>query len=159
GRLRGGADQRPALVGPRPEPAPGRQDRGGAKAVPPAGRRQVVAALPVAPDASPLAGRTPLTARFKNGDRTPKARGLSPFLQRAVNNFAPSRDEPLARLACLTRHAGAGTSRLRRKGQGMNERRWSQEIQALGDRLAGLTVAAAVELADYLETVHGIAPA
>ena len=41
----------------------------------------------------------------------------------------------------------------------MNERRWSQEIQALGDRLAGLTVAAAVELADYLETVHGIAPA
>jgi large subunit ribosomal protein L7/L12 len=38
----------------------------------------------------------------------------------------------------------------------MNERRWSQEIKALGDRLAALTVPAAVELDEYLEKVHGV---
>jgi large subunit ribosomal protein L7/L12 len=38
----------------------------------------------------------------------------------------------------------------------MRERRWSPEVQALGDRLAGLPVAQAAELRHYLEAVHGI---
>jgi large subunit ribosomal protein L7/L12 len=38
----------------------------------------------------------------------------------------------------------------------MNKHNWSLEIQHLGDRLMGLTVAQAAELGDYLETVHGI---
>ena len=38
----------------------------------------------------------------------------------------------------------------------MRERRWSPDVQALGDRVAGLTAARAVELRKYLEVVHGI---
>jgi large subunit ribosomal protein L7/L12 len=38
----------------------------------------------------------------------------------------------------------------------MRERRWSPEVQAIGDRLAGLTAANAAELRQYLEAVHGI---
>jgi large subunit ribosomal protein L7/L12 len=38
----------------------------------------------------------------------------------------------------------------------MRERRWSPEVQALGDRLAGLTATKAAELGQYLEAVHGI---
>jgi large subunit ribosomal protein L7/L12 len=38
----------------------------------------------------------------------------------------------------------------------MTERRWSPEVQALGDRVAALTAAKAVELGKYLEAVHGV---
>jgi large subunit ribosomal protein L7/L12 len=38
----------------------------------------------------------------------------------------------------------------------MNTNRWSPEIQALGDRIVGLTTTGAAELHKYLEVVHGI---
>jgi large subunit ribosomal protein L7/L12 len=38
----------------------------------------------------------------------------------------------------------------------MENRRWSPEVVAIGDRIATLTVAAAVELGTYLEVVHGV---
>jgi large subunit ribosomal protein L7/L12 len=38
----------------------------------------------------------------------------------------------------------------------MSTRRWSAEIQALGDRIAGLTTAGAAELHKHLEVVYGI---
>jgi large subunit ribosomal protein L7/L12 len=38
-------------------------------------------------------------------------------------------------------------------------REWSAEIKELGERLATLTIAKAVELCDYLEQVHHIKPA
>jgi large subunit ribosomal protein L7/L12 len=38
----------------------------------------------------------------------------------------------------------------------MSTNRWSAEIQALGDRIAGLTTTGAAELHKYLEVVHGI---
>jgi large subunit ribosomal protein L7/L12 len=38
----------------------------------------------------------------------------------------------------------------------MNTRRWSPEIQALGDQIVGLTANRAAELQKYLEVVHGI---
>jgi large subunit ribosomal protein L7/L12 len=38
----------------------------------------------------------------------------------------------------------------------MNTRRWSPEIQALGDQIVGLTASRAAELQKYLEVVHGI---
>ncbi|HXG10656.1 MAG TPA: 50S ribosomal protein L7/L12 [Gemmataceae bacterium] len=37
-----------------------------------------------------------------------------------------------------------------------NGRQWTPEIAELGDRIAALTVAKAVELGDYLEQKHGI---
>jgi large subunit ribosomal protein L7/L12 len=37
-----------------------------------------------------------------------------------------------------------------------NGRQWSPEISEIGDRIAALTVAKAVELGDYLEQKHGI---
>jgi large subunit ribosomal protein L7/L12 len=42
------------------------------------------------------------------------------------------------------------------KENAMKERIWSVEIQAIGDRLAALTVANAMELGEYLEGVHGV---
>jgi large subunit ribosomal protein L7/L12 len=38
----------------------------------------------------------------------------------------------------------------------MSTRKWSAEIQALGDRIAGLTTAGAAELQKYLEVVYGV---
>ncbi len=38
-------------------------------------------------------------------------------------------------------------------------REWGSEIKDIGDKIAGLTVAKAVELGDYLEEVHKIKPA
>jgi large subunit ribosomal protein L7/L12 len=38
----------------------------------------------------------------------------------------------------------------------MINRKWSADVAALGDRIAGLTVTGAAQLAAYLETVHGI---
>ncbi len=38
-------------------------------------------------------------------------------------------------------------------------REWSAEIKSIGDSIAALTVAKAVELGDYLEEVHKIKPA
>ncbi|MSU79062.1 MAG: 50S ribosomal protein L7/L12 [Gemmataceae bacterium] len=38
-------------------------------------------------------------------------------------------------------------------------REWSPEIKSIGDSIAALTVAKAVELGDYLEEVHKIKPA
>ena len=38
----------------------------------------------------------------------------------------------------------------------MTNRTWSPDVAALGDRIARLTVAGAVELAAYLEAAHGI---
>jgi large subunit ribosomal protein L7/L12 len=38
----------------------------------------------------------------------------------------------------------------------MRERKWSPEIQAIGDRLAELPAKQAAELRQYLEAVHGI---
>src|ERR1700676_1857382 len=40
-----------------------------------------------------------------------------------------------------------------------NGRTWSPEVQELGDKLVALTVGKAVELGDYMETVHKIKPA
>jgi len=40
-----------------------------------------------------------------------------------------------------------------------NGRAWSPDISEIGDRIAALTVSKAVELGDYLETVHKIKPA
>jgi large subunit ribosomal protein L7/L12 len=37
-----------------------------------------------------------------------------------------------------------------------NGRTWSPEIKDLGDKIVALTVSKAVELGDYMETVHGI---
>jgi large subunit ribosomal protein L7/L12 len=37
-----------------------------------------------------------------------------------------------------------------------NGRSWSSEIKDLGDKIVALKVSQAVELGDYLETVHGI---
>jgi len=37
--------------------------------------------------------------------------------------------------------------------------RWAPEISEIGDKIAALTVAKAVELGDYLEQVHKIKPA
>jgi len=36
------------------------------------------------------------------------------------------------------------------------ERTWTKDIKALGDKIVGLTVLEAKELGDYLEEVHGI---
>ena len=41
----------------------------------------------------------------------------------------------------------------------MSDRAWAPEIKDIGDKIAGLTVARAVELGDYLEEVHKIKPA
>lgn len=41
----------------------------------------------------------------------------------------------------------------------MSERAWGAEIKDIGDKIAALTVAKAVELGDYLEEVHKIKPA
>ncbi|HOK67581.1 MAG TPA: 50S ribosomal protein L7/L12 [Anaerohalosphaeraceae bacterium] len=41
----------------------------------------------------------------------------------------------------------------------MSERTFSQEIKELGDKIVGLTLLQAKELADYLKEVHGIEPA
>ncbi len=38
-------------------------------------------------------------------------------------------------------------------------KQWEADVQTLGDRIAGLTVAQAAELSEYLEQVHGIKPA
>jgi len=44
--------------------------------------------------------------------------------------------------------------------EGAQERTWSKEVKALGDKIVDLTVLQAKELGDYLEEVHGIeAPA
>jgi len=40
-----------------------------------------------------------------------------------------------------------------------NGRSWSPEIKEIGDKIVALTVGKAVELGDYMETVHGIKPA
>ena len=40
-----------------------------------------------------------------------------------------------------------------------DERAWGPEIKDIGDKIAALTVSKAVELGDYLETVHKIKPA
>jgi large subunit ribosomal protein L7/L12 len=41
----------------------------------------------------------------------------------------------------------------------MSDRAWAPEIKDIGDKIAALTVAKAVELGDYLEDVHKIKPA
>ena len=41
----------------------------------------------------------------------------------------------------------------------MSDRAWGAEIKDIGDKIAALTVAKAVELGDYLEEVHKIKPA
>ena len=41
----------------------------------------------------------------------------------------------------------------------MSDRAWGSEIKDIGDKIAALTVAKAVELGDYLEEVHKIKPA
>ncbi len=41
----------------------------------------------------------------------------------------------------------------------MSETTYAAEIKDIGDKIVGLTVAKAVELADYLEKVHNIKPA
>ncbi len=41
----------------------------------------------------------------------------------------------------------------------MSDRAWNPAIKDLGDSIAGLTVAQAVELGDFLEEVHKIKPA
>ena len=41
----------------------------------------------------------------------------------------------------------------------MADREWSADIKGMGDKIAALTVAQAVELGDYLEEVHKIKPA
>jgi len=43
--------------------------------------------------------------------------------------------------------------------EAMSERTFSQEIKELGDKIVGLTLLQAKELADYLKEVHGIEPA
>jgi large subunit ribosomal protein L7/L12 len=40
----------------------------------------------------------------------------------------------------------------------MSQRTWHPDVVALGDRIAGLTLAGAAELRNYLETVYGISP-
>jgi len=40
-----------------------------------------------------------------------------------------------------------------------SEKKFAKEIKALGDKLAGLKLTQAVELADYLKEEHGIEPA
>ncbi len=41
----------------------------------------------------------------------------------------------------------------------MADREWNNEIKAMGDKIVGLTLMQAKELADYLKEVHGIEPA
>ena len=41
----------------------------------------------------------------------------------------------------------------------MSDRAWAPEIKDIGDKIAALTVAKAVELGEYLEDVHKIKPA
>ena len=41
----------------------------------------------------------------------------------------------------------------------MSDRTWNNEIKELGDKIVGLTLMQAKELADYLKEVHGIEPA
>src|SRR6059058_166060 len=41
----------------------------------------------------------------------------------------------------------------------MADREWGSDIKDIGDKIAALTVSKAVELGDYLETVHKIKPA
>jgi large subunit ribosomal protein L7/L12 len=41
----------------------------------------------------------------------------------------------------------------------MADREWNSEIKAMGDKIVGLTLMQAKELADYLKEVHGIEPA
>jgi large subunit ribosomal protein L7/L12 len=41
----------------------------------------------------------------------------------------------------------------------MADREWNTEIKAMGDKIVGLTLMQAKELADYLKEVHGIEPA
>ena len=40
----------------------------------------------------------------------------------------------------------------------MSQRIWSPDVIAIGDRIAGLTLAGAAELRTYLETAYGIRP-
>jgi len=42
------------------------------------------------------------------------------------------------------------------EAQATEERTWSKDIKALGDKIVDLTVLQAKELGDYLEEVHGI---
>jgi len=41
----------------------------------------------------------------------------------------------------------------------MADKEWNNEIKDLGDKIVGLTLMQAKELADYLKEVHGIEPA
>lgn len=41
----------------------------------------------------------------------------------------------------------------------MSDKNWSEEIKGIGDKIVGLTLMQAKELADYLKEVHGIEPA
>jgi large subunit ribosomal protein L7/L12 len=41
----------------------------------------------------------------------------------------------------------------------MADKEWNNEIKAMGDKIVGLTLMQAKELADYLKEVHGIEPA
>jgi len=41
----------------------------------------------------------------------------------------------------------------------MADREWNSDIKMLGDKIVGLTLMQAKELADYLKEVHGIEPA
>jgi large subunit ribosomal protein L7/L12 len=41
----------------------------------------------------------------------------------------------------------------------MSDKTWSNEAKELGDKIVGLTLMQAKELADYLKEVHGIEPA
>lgn len=41
----------------------------------------------------------------------------------------------------------------------MSDRTWSTDIKDIGDKIVGLTLMQAKELADYLKEVHGIEPA
>jgi large subunit ribosomal protein L7/L12 len=41
----------------------------------------------------------------------------------------------------------------------MSDRTWNNDIKELGDKIVGLTLMQAKELADYLKEVHGIEPA
>src|SRR5262249_26454920 len=54
--------------------------------------------------------------------------------------------------------AGSNRERTTRMAEG-NGPEWAAEIRDMGDGIAALTVARAVELGDYLEQVHKIKPA
>ena len=45
------------------------------------------------------------------------------------------------------------------EAESASERQWSPVVKELGDKIVGLSVLEAKELGDYLEEVHGIAPA